>query len=127
MAYAELTRTVLSPEAPSRFRLLPDQHGQPGGQPRGAGGHGAGDRRRLPAPDRVGVSGSTAGFGLATQGVGSAVVLNAIFWFALIISIPLRGFNPLYGIAAIAGRLAPRRLRRDGPAHHPGPDPGRCG
>ena len=34
---------------------------------------------------------------------GSAVVLNAIFWLALLISIPLTGFNPLYGFAAIAG------------------------
>ena len=49
------------------------------------------------------VSGSTAAFGLATQGVGSAVVLNAIFWLALLISIPLTGYNPLYGFAAIIG------------------------
>ena len=52
-----------------------------------------------------GVPGSVAGFGLATQGVGSAVVLNALFWVALIISIPLNGFNPLYGVAAAAGVL----------------------
>jgi uncharacterized protein (TIRG00374 family) len=49
------------------------------------------------------VPGSVAAFGLATQGVGSAVVLNGIFWFALLISIPLNGYNPLYGFAAIAG------------------------
>jgi len=30
-------------------------------------------------------------------------VLNMIFWFALVISIPLRGFNPAYGFAALAG------------------------
>jgi len=47
----------------------------------------------------------TAGFGLATQGVGSAVVLNGIFWLALVISIPLRGFHLLYAIAAVAGVL----------------------
>ena len=52
-----------------------------------------------------GVPPATAGFGLATQGVGSAVVLNAIFWVALIISIPFNGFNPLYGIAAALGAL----------------------
>jgi hypothetical protein len=49
------------------------------------------------------VPGSTAGFGLATQGIGSAVVLNIIFWLALLISIPLNGYNPLYGFAAILG------------------------
>jgi uncharacterized protein (TIRG00374 family) len=31
------------------------------------------------------------------------VVLNIIFWFFLLISIPLQGYNPLYGFAAIAG------------------------
>ena len=31
------------------------------------------------------------------------MVLNGIFWFALLISIPLNGYNPLYGFAAIAG------------------------
>jgi hypothetical protein len=51
------------------------------------------------------VSGSTAAFGLATQGIGSAVVLNVIFWLALLISIPLQGYNPAYGFAAILGVL----------------------
>ncbi len=31
------------------------------------------------------------------------MVLNIIFWLALVISIPLRGFNPAYGFAALAG------------------------
>ena len=71
-----------------------------------------------------GVSGSTAGFGLATQGVGSAVVLNGIFWLALVISIPLRGFHLLYAHRGGRRGAAHRRLCRHGPAHHPGPDPG---
>jgi uncharacterized protein (TIRG00374 family) len=103
MAYAELTRTVLSPETPGRFRLLrinmaslAVSHVVPGGTAPGT----AVSYRLL---TEAGVPGSTAGFGLATQGVGSAVVLNAIFWVSLIISIPLAGFNPLYGIAAAAG------------------------
>ena len=105
VAYAELTHTVLSPEAPNRFTLLrvnmaslAVSHVVPGGT---APGTAIGYRLLV----EQGVSGSTAGFGLATQGVGSAVVLNAIFWVALIVSIPLRGFNPLYGIAAAAGVL----------------------
>ena len=72
-----------------------------------------------------GVPGSTAGFGLATQGVGSAVVLNAIFWFALLVSIPLAGYNPLYGFAAIAGVILLAALRRRRAPAHPGPAPGR--
>ncbi len=50
-----------------------------------------------------GVSGSVAAFGLASQGIGSAVVLNVLFWLALVISIPLSGYNRLYGFAALAG------------------------
>lgn len=103
VAYAELTHTVLSPDAPNRFRLLrinmaslAVSHVVPGGTAPGT----AVAYRLL---TESGVPGSTAAFGLATQGVGSAVVLNAIFWLSLIISIPLRGFNPLYGIAAAAG------------------------
>ena len=52
-----------------------------------------------------GVGGPEAGFALAVQGIGSAVVLNMILWVSLIISIPLYGFNPLYVIAAILGVL----------------------
>jgi hypothetical protein len=51
------------------------------------------------------VPGSTAAFGLAAQGIGSAVVLNLIFWLALLISIPLQGYNPAYGFGAILGVL----------------------
>lgn len=33
------------------------------------------------------------------------MVLNLVLWLALLISIPLRGFNPLYGTAALVGVL----------------------
>ncbi|MDP9340505.1 MAG: YbhN family protein [Actinomycetota bacterium] len=52
-----------------------------------------------------GVSGSDAGFALAIQGIGSAVVLNVLLWLALVVSIPTHGFNPLYGTAAAAGAV----------------------
>jgi uncharacterized protein (TIRG00374 family) len=52
-----------------------------------------------------GVRGADAGFALATAGIGSAVVLNLLFWTALVISIPTRGANPLYVTAALAGVL----------------------
>jgi uncharacterized protein (TIRG00374 family) len=102
-AYAQLTHTVLSPGAPGRFTLfrinmssLSVSHVLPGGTAPGT----AVAYRFLSDAD---VSGSTAALGLAVQGVGSAVVLNCLFWFALLISIPLNGYNPLYGFAAIAG------------------------
>jgi uncharacterized protein (TIRG00374 family) len=42
---------------------------------------------------------------MATQGMGSAVVLNILLWLGLVISIPLRGYNPLYATAAVLGVL----------------------
>ena len=105
VAYAELTRTVLSPGAPDRFRVLrinmwalAISHTVPGGTVPAT----AASYRLL---TESGVSGSTAANGLATQGIGSAVVLNLIFWLSLLISIPLQGYNPLYGFAAILGVL----------------------
>ena len=52
-----------------------------------------------------GVPGPDAGFALATAGLGSAVVLNVLFWISLIISIPIRGVNGGYTAAAVFGVL----------------------
>jgi uncharacterized protein (TIRG00374 family) len=102
-AYSELTRTVFTPHAPRRWETyrinlstLALSHVIPGGTaPASALSY------RLFSD--AGVPASTNAFGLAAQGSGSAVVLNIIFWIALVISIPLRGFNPAYGFAALAG------------------------
>jgi uncharacterized protein (TIRG00374 family) len=53
-----------------------------------------------------GVSGTEAGFAMATQGLGSAVVLNILLWFSLVISIPIAGFHPIYVVVALVGMLA---------------------
>lgn len=106
VSYAELTRTMLSPDAPKRsvlFRVnmssLAVSHVVPGGT---APGTAVGYRLLT----ELGVPSGSAAFALATQGVGSAVVLNVIFFFSLLISIPLTGqTNPLYGFAAIAGLI----------------------
>jgi uncharacterized protein (TIRG00374 family) len=105
VAYTQLTHTVLSPGAPDRWRIfrinmwaLAISHTLPGGQVPGT----AASYKLL---TEANVPGSTAATGLATQGIGSAVVLNLIFWLALLISIPLQGYNPLYGFAALLGVL----------------------
>ena len=49
------------------------------------------------------IAGPDAAFALATAGIGSAVVLNLILWFGLIVSIPTRGMSPIYTTAAIVG------------------------
>lgn len=50
-----------------------------------------------------GVNGADAGFAIAIVGLGSAVVLNIMLWIALIVSIPIRGVNAIYGTAALVG------------------------
>ena len=52
---------------------------------------------------QAGVSGPAAVFAKATQSIGSAIVLNLILWLALVASIPLHGFSPVYGPVAVAG------------------------
>ncbi len=104
LAYAELTRKVLPTEtAPSlwtTFRIdmstFAVSHLVPGGS---AAGSGLGYRMLM----QQGVSGPDVGFALAVQGVGSAIVLNVLLWLALVVSIPLSGYNPLYLTAAAAG------------------------
>src|SRR4051794_9002458 len=107
LAYAQLTRSLLP--ATDRLPLgvtaritlstLGISHVVPGGTIAGASlGY-----RLLGAS---GVTGTDAGFALATQGLGSAIVLNVLLWIGLVVTIPLRGFHPLYGTAAILGALA---------------------
>ena len=43
---------------------------------------------------------------MATQGLGSGVVLNVLLWIALVISIPFAGVHAIYATVAIIGVLA---------------------
>ena len=103
--YTELTHSVLPAAAPRRFRSSASTC-PPCPSATLPGWHGPGAAAGSPALDRVGRVGSAPPpSGSATQGIGSAVVLNVIFWLSLLISIPLQGYNPLYGFAAILGVL----------------------
>ena len=104
LCYAQLTRTVLPARRNlSLFTVLRIQmttmsisHCAPGGS---ATGTALGYRLMTQA----GVAPSDVGFALATQGIGSAVVLNVVLWIALIISIPVWGFSAVYLLAAVVG------------------------
>jgi uncharacterized protein (TIRG00374 family) len=104
VCYAQLTRTVLPPDdrlglfTVQRIQLatLSVSHCAPGGS---ATGTALGYRLMT----QSGLARSDVGFALAMQGIGSAVVLNALLWVALIISIPLYGFSTLYLSAAAVG------------------------
>ena len=106
VAYAKLTRTLLPREGRIslgtilRINLstLGLSHVVPGGTVGGAA-------LNFRLFTRLGVPGTDVGFALAVQGIGSAVVLNVLLWVALVISIPIRGFNPLYVTAAIVGSV----------------------
>jgi putative heme transporter len=67
------------------------------------GGNAAGSALGYRLLTLSGVRGADAGFAMATAGIGSAVVLNVLLWLALLISIPLRGANGIYVVAALAG------------------------
>lgn len=104
--YAMLTYTLLPRHRPSISRLLRIDlsttavgHLVPGGSAASAGlGY------RLLTSE--GVTGADAGFTMATQGMGSAVVLNVMLWLALVISIPFAGFHPIYIVVALLGMIA---------------------
>jgi uncharacterized protein (TIRG00374 family) len=104
IAYVQLTHAILPPRSsPTRRSLLRIQlstlslsHVVPGGS---AAGTSLGYRLLTSA----GVDGPDAGFALATQGLGSAVVLNLLLWVALVVSIPFHGVSAAYLTAAIVG------------------------
>jgi uncharacterized protein (TIRG00374 family) len=105
VAWAMLTYTVLPPGILARRRImqidlstLAVSHVMPGGT-----AFGAALMYRLFTQE--GVQPSDAGFAIAMQGVGSAVVLNVIFWIALVISMFFHAYNPLYALAAGLGIL----------------------
>ena len=83
------------------------------------------------------MTGADTGFALGTQGIGSAVVLNVLFWCSLVGFLLTHGFRVpgahghasssasiLLLVAAVVGRGAPRRLRRALLPADPGPGTG---
>ncbi len=104
VAFAQLTRSTLPRQGrPSLATIVRIDlasfalgHIAPGGSAAGA----ALGYRLLSAE---GVSAADAGFTLAAQGIGSAVVLNVLLWLSLVVAIPAGGFSPLYGTAAVLG------------------------
>ena len=105
LAYTLLTRAALGEEGHriSRARLFRIQMSTKALSSIVPGGSAAGSAMGYRLMTLSGVNGPDAGFALATAGLGSAVVLNVIFWIALMVSIPIRGVNPGYATAAIAG------------------------
>jgi putative heme transporter len=104
-SYSLLTRAALgeSGRVVSSWRLFRIQMSTKALSSIVPGGSAAGSALGYRLLTLSGVQGPDAGFALATAGMVSAVVLNVIFWVALVISIPLRGVNSGYATAAIFG------------------------
>jgi uncharacterized protein (TIRG00374 family) len=104
--YALLTRTLLPGGGPGLSRLVritlattAVEHVLPAGMVTGPGlGF------QLLTAD--GVAAADAAFVLAGQAIGSAVVLNAVLWVALVTSLPLAGAHPVYLVVAALGLAA---------------------
>jgi uncharacterized protein (TIRG00374 family) len=104
VAYAALTRSVLPAEGrPSFWTLLRIDTTTLGISHIVPGGAATASAVRFRLLHVHGVSGPAAAFGAAVQGVGSAIVLNVLLWIGLVVSIPARGFDPLYTTAAVLG------------------------
>jgi uncharacterized protein (TIRG00374 family) len=105
-SYAELTRTLLPlddrPPFVTLFGITMSTLGLSHVVP---GGTAVGSSMGYRLLTTHGVRGADAAFALATEGIGSAVVLNLLLWIGLVVSIPARGFDPLYGTAALVGAL----------------------
>src|SRR4051795_4667957 len=102
-SYTLLTRAALGGEGEkiSRMRLFRIQMSTKALSSVVPGGSAAGSALGYRLLTLSGVPGPDAGFALATAGLGSAIVLNLIFFMGLVISIPIRGVNETYVTAAV--------------------------
>lgn len=105
-AYAWLTQALIPaphrPGFPVTFGAVMASTGMNHVVPGGAATTAAVNYRLL---GRSGVPTDELAFALGTQAIGSAVVLNLILWCALVLSIPVTGFHPVYGSAAAVGAV----------------------
>lgn len=105
LAYVQLTRTLL-PDPRLTFQRatgvmlssLAVSHTVPGGSA-------AGTALALRLYTQFGISSADAGYIVAVQGVGSAAMLNVLWWASLTVSIPTSGFEVSYVPAAIIGAV----------------------
>ncbi len=104
LAYTILAKVTLPPEPRlSTFTVLRIQMSTKAVTNVVPGGSAAGSTLGYRLFTEAGVAPTAAGFTLATVGLGSAVVLNLILWVTLLVSIPLKGVQPGYVVAAIIG------------------------
>jgi hypothetical protein len=103
VCYSLMTRAALPPTNVSLARLFRIQLSTKSLGSVMPAGNAAGSALGYRLMTLSGVAGPDAGFALATVGLGSAVVLNLLLLVTLMVSIPIRGVNDFYGVAALVG------------------------
>jgi uncharacterized protein (TIRG00374 family) len=103
VAYSLMTRVALPQDAVPMQSLVRIQLATKALTNVVPGGSAAGSALGYRMLTAAGVTGSDAGFALATAGLGSAVMLNLLLWLTLLVSIPLAGWNPIYVTVALVG------------------------
>lgn len=105
-AHVELVRALLpEKQRPSRWLLLRIEFAGRAASHTVPAGTAAGAALSFRLLQRSGVRGADAGFASAAQAIGSTLVLHVLTWGALAVSIPLRGFQDYYGVAALLAVL----------------------
>jgi uncharacterized protein (TIRG00374 family) len=106
LAQAELTRSVLpATHRPGFGDMVRIELSSTAVSHTVPGGTAAGTALGYRLMTRSGVPGPDAAFAVSVRGLGSALVLNALLWMALMISIPTTGFDPVYTTAAVVALL----------------------
>lgn len=105
-AYAQLMRTLLEdgrrPGLWHTMGIITTSLGINRVMPAGAAAGGLMTFRLL---ERAGIRRPRAAFTMAVQSIGSALVLNALLWTALIVALPVYGYASSYLLAVAAGAL----------------------
>lgn len=103
VCYSQLTRTALHPTGHKLSTLTRIQLATKAVTNVVPGGSAAGSALGYRLLTLSGVEPTTAGFALASAGLGSAVVLNLLLWLTLLVSIPFSGVSPVYVTTALVG------------------------
>jgi uncharacterized protein (TIRG00374 family) len=104
VAYAQLTRTLLDDgQRPGLWHALGIVISSLGVNRVMPAGAAAGSIVTFRLLARAGVGRRRAAFVMTTQSVGSALVLNALLWIALLAVLPARGFASSYLVAVVVG------------------------
>jgi uncharacterized protein (TIRG00374 family) len=105
VCYSLLTRSVFPDQRPHFSWLLRSDLTALGVSHLLPGGAASSTTLRYRLLHEGGVPAQDTAVGMAVQGVGSTLVLAAMLWVALLVSIPLLGFHPVYVTAAIIGAI----------------------